>query len=351
MKRKFKHHSADKQDRLVRFGHLTEAERLRLIESVFIKYPRLKNLYAKIDFCREFSKIAAEPECMLITGTKGAGKSTLIKWYATDFPINEFVETRIIPVLIAVVPSPATVKGLGSAMLEAIGDPAADRGTVGSITLRLKKYIDDCKVELIILDEFQHFDDRQSKNVLKTVSDWLKNLINETHRPIVLVGMPGCENVLENKGNEQLKRRFSSREEIVQFAWDTTEHAVEFRQLLKAIDDALPLLKDSHLADAETAFLIHSATDGVINYVMKLLRWGARLAIKNGQEQIDLSTLAQAYELRLAQNFGKRPNLFTAGLNIRRTPARRVDHPSDGTNKRVKHRERKIPMSEILSTR
>src|SRR5437660_2976654 len=111
MKRKSKHQGTDKRDRRARFGHLTEAERLRLVESVFIKYPRLKNLYEKIDFCREFSKIAAEPECMLITGTKGAGKSTLIKWYAGDSPISELGETRIIPVLVTLVPPPATVKG------------------------------------------------------------------------------------------------------------------------------------------------------------------------------------------------------------------------------------------------
>ena len=352
MKRNAKTKNAHQRDRSARFSHLPQAERLQLIESVFIRYPRLKALRSKIDFCREFSKVAAEPDCMLITGTKGAGKTKLIEWYAGDFPIDDSPDTRIISVLVTIVPSPATVKGLGSAMLSAIGDPAADRGTVGSITLRLQKYIADCKVELIILDEFQHFDDRQSKNVLRTISDWLKNLINETQRPIVLVGMPGCENVLENKGNEQLKRRFSSREEIAPFAWDTGEAIVEFRRLLKAIDDALPLLKDSHLADVETAFLIHSATDGVINYVMKLLRWAARLAIENGAEQIDHAILAQAYEERLAQDFAKRPNPFIAGPDTSSSIAARQPHRhSDGTNKRVGRRERRIPMSEVLSIR
>jgi len=221
MKPKAKHHKH--LDRLARFGKKSKSQRLALIENVFIRYPRLKQLYKKIDFCRQFSKRSAEPECMLITGTQGAGKTTLIEWYAGDFPVRQSSEKRITPVLVVNVPSPATVKGLGSAMLKALGDPAADKGAVSSITLRLKDYIKDCEVELIILDEFQHFDDRQSKNVLKTVSDWLKNLINETRVPIVLVGMPGCESVLENKGNEQLKRRFSSREHIEPFRWDTDE--------------------------------------------------------------------------------------------------------------------------------
>ncbi|MFZ0748012.1 MAG: TniB family NTP-binding protein, partial [Pyrinomonadaceae bacterium] len=147
MKRKIKPRKDQKQnDRNVRFGKLSKAERLVLIEKVFVRYPRLKKLNAKIDFCRDFSKISAEPECMLITGTKGAGKTTLIDWYASGFPVRESMEKRIIPVLVVTVPSPATVKGLGSAMLDAIGDPAADKGAVSSITLRMRKYIKDCEV-------------------------------------------------------------------------------------------------------------------------------------------------------------------------------------------------------------
>lgn len=354
MKAKTKDPKRPKQDaRCARFGKLSKIERLALIERVFIQYPRLKELRAKIEFCRQFSEIAAEPECMLISGTKGAGKTTLIDWYASDFPVRESTEKRIIPVLVVAVPSPATVKGLGTDMLEAIGDPAADKGSVSSITLRLRNYIKDCEVELIILDEFQHFDDRQSRKVLKTISDWLKNLINETRRPIVLVGMPGCESVLENQGNEQLKRRFSSREEIMPFAWDTAKQIVEFRQLLKEIDSALPLLKDSHLAEATTAFLIHSATDGVINYVMKLLRWAARLAIETGVEQIDHPILAQAYEERLAQDFVKRPNPFSPQFNPAdaKRSTKRAIRAKDATNKRVKPREEKRSMSEVLSNR
>jgi DNA transposition AAA+ family ATPase len=323
-----------------------------MVESVFIRYCRLKELYAKIDFCRQFSKRSAEPECMLIAGTQGAGKTTLIEWYANDSPARLLPEKRITPVLVVTVPSPATVKGLGSAMLEALGDPAADKGSVSSITLRLKGYIRDCKVELIILDEFQHFDDRHSPWVMRTVSDWLKNLINETSVPIVLVGMPGCESVLENKGNEQLKRRFSARDQIERFSWDTPDHITEFRQLLKAIDDVLPLLKDSHLAEKETAFLIYSATGGVINYVMKLLRWAAVEAIESGIEQIDRSILADAYQERLAQDFPKLPNPFSSQTVMRRSlRAKREVQRQDATNKRVKSRKNKRGISDVLSHR
>ncbi len=350
---KSKSNKSKTASRSVRFEKLSVAERLELVERVFIRYPRLKNLHARIDFCRTYSKIAAEPECMLITGQQGAGKTTLIDWYAGEFEIRELPEKRVIPILVVTVPSPATVKGLATEMLEAIGDPAADQGTVSTITLRLRKFLTDCGVELIILDEFQHFDDRNSKGVLKTISDWLKNLLNKTKVPIVLVGMPGCESVLDAKGNEQLKRRFSNRERIEPFRWQGPNEIQEFRQLLKKIDDELPLLQDSHLADSTTAFLIHTATDGVITYVMKLLREAARMAIERGFELIDLSLLAQAYELRLAKEFPKRPNPFLPPPktgHVTRSADR--NRPTMGsTSKRVKARRRKPSMSDVLRLR
>src|SRR6266849_1243351 len=131
MRARIKRSKLDKQnDRHTRFGKLSKKDRLSLIERVFIQYPRLKKLRDKIEFCREFTKTAAEPECMLISGTKGAGKTTLIDWYASGFPVRELPEKRIVPVLVVCVPSPATVKGLAAAMLAALGDPAADKGAV-----------------------------------------------------------------------------------------------------------------------------------------------------------------------------------------------------------------------------
>jgi Cdc6-like AAA superfamily ATPase len=345
-------HDPQRHKRARRFGHLGKTERIALTEKVFIRYPRLKELYAKIDFCRTFSKNAAEPECMLISGKQGAGKTTLTEWYAGDFPVSETPERRIVPVLVITVPSPATVKGFASEVLQALGDPAADKGTVSSITLRVRKYLKDCEVELIILDEFQHFDDRQSKNVLKTISDWLKNLLNQTGIPIVLVGMPGCESVLEAKGNEQLKRRFSSREKILPFGWTTPQQTDEFRQLLKMIDDDLPLLKDSHLAETSIAFLIHSATEGVINYVMKLLRRAAALAIEWGREQIDLPILAHAYATRLEKDFKNRPNPFGHANQhpYLSKSAKRAAAPG-AMSRRLKSQKRKPSMSDVLKSR
>lgn len=128
---------------------------------------------------------------------------------------------------------PATCKSLANALLTAIGDPAAEKGTLISQTNRLTKYFQACSVELLILDEFQHFQDRDSKKVLKTVSDWLKLLMDRTRVPIVLAGLPYSHTILDEIGNEQLQRRFATRIELEPFAYETSAERQNFRRFLK----------------------------------------------------------------------------------------------------------------------
>ena len=75
-------------------------------------------------------------------------------------------------------------------LLQALGDPAAHRGTGDNQTKRLAKMFEVCKVRQLILDEFRHFVDRDSAKVRKTVSDWLKTFLKEeTRGSCVLVGL------------------------------------------------------------------------------------------------------------------------------------------------------------------
>ena len=72
---------------------------------------------------------------------------------------------------------------------------------------------------MLILDEFQHFIDRDSAKVLKTVSDWLKTLILDTNLPIILIGLPEAEQILQLNCHSQLSRRFANRCYLGPFVW------------------------------------------------------------------------------------------------------------------------------------
>lgn len=294
------------------YSKMSEHERCKLAENIFVEYPRLTALVNKMGHCHQYSKIAAEPECMFIGGLAGAGKTTLIDFYLEKFPRTEKENGVNVPVLGARVPNRATDKTLVTALLTKIGDPAAERGSSYNQTLRFQRFVGACEVELIILDEFQHFVDKDSAKILKNVSDWLKNLIDETRVPIILIGMPYADQILDAPGNEQLQRRFAVRESLDSFGWESKEEKAEFRIFLKIVDAQLPLMKRSHLSDPLMAFRFYCATNGRVGKVMKIVRRATELALNQGIETLTLELLAEAYEERLRPDDPERINPFSS---------------------------------------
>ncbi|MGB7923485.1 MAG: TniB family NTP-binding protein [Pyrinomonadaceae bacterium] len=331
---------------------MSVAQRQMLVERIYVKFPKLDYLYAKIKHCLEYSKVSAEPECMVIKGPLGSGKTTLIRAFARDYPRQVTEEKTIVPVLSLRVPIPASVKSLVEAMLFAFGDKAFNKGTTTRQTIRLRGYIEDCETQLIVFDEFQHFMDRDSLKVLKTLSDWLKNLIDDTRKPIIMVGMPSCDAVLDEAQNEQLKRRFSTRECLEPFGWGNTARRDELRKFLKLLDEQLPLLECSHLSDFNTAYLIHMATSGTIAYIMKLVRRATILALDDKVERLDQDHLAQAYEELLATNNPTVQNPFGVCISKhKRKRAKKASATGRTTSNRVKGRKKDLTPSDVLKKR
>jgi type II secretory pathway predicted ATPase ExeA len=211
-------------------------DRIQMVERLYINFPRNQSALNAIGNCHSHAKLSKEPEGILILGDTGAGKTTVVKLYMRSHPRIVTEEVTVVPVLYATVPVPATCKSLVTALLTAIGDPAAEKGSQVTQTLRLKRYIGACKVELLILDEFQHFQDRESLRVLKTISDWLKVLMDETGVPMVLAGLPYSHTVLDDENNEQLRRRFALRIELAPFGFNTSRERQDFRRFLSIID-------------------------------------------------------------------------------------------------------------------
>ena len=294
---------------------MSDDEKISLVESIFIVYPRLKRLLADIDHCRTYSKIAAEPECMFIGGLAGAGKTTTQLHYIRQFQRTRTESGWIIPVLRARVPSRATDKTLVTALLRGMQDPAAENGSAYRQTNRLVNRMEDSGVEICHIDEFQHFVDKDSAKVLKNVSDWLKNLIDESGKPFVIWGMPYADQILYEAGNEQLRRRFSIRKSLEPFGWLTEEEKDEFRGFLKSVDRQLPFSVPSGLANVAMAFRVYCATNGRIGYVMKIIRRAAELSIRRKMPTISLDGLAEAYNDRLMVDYPDRNNPFTVAEN------------------------------------
>jgi hypothetical protein len=134
------------------------------------------------------------------------------------------------------------------------------------------------------------------------------------------MGMPYSHIILDTRGNEQLKRRFSLRRSIEPFGWGrTSEEQRDFRNFLKLVDGELPFDKRANLAEKTMAFRFYCATNGVVSYVMDLIRMAAVSAIEQSLETVNLDLVADAYDESLASAYPDRENPFrcdAGGLKI-----------------------------------
>jgi hypothetical protein len=239
-------------------------------------------------------------------GATGVGKTTLVRSYAAAFPRYEVQTGSRSPVLYLETPHPITVKGMTSALLDALGDPLAFRGTQPEMNARLQNFLADCEVQLVILDDFHHLIDKQTNRILRDVSEWLKVLIKNTGIVYLVVGIEGeVERILN--ANKQLSRLFV-REYMLPFRWQPhdSDSISDFARLISYVEMVL----DVKLTEAEPMpvllYRIHLATGGIMSNIMNLFRQARRLQQRRDQEgeSLSLALLADAYSQRLQAHVG-----------------------------------------------
>ena len=234
-------------------------------------------------------------EGMLLVAQTGAGKSTTLKYYRDQFPRFDSPTGTQIPVLYVATPESPSVRDLAEAILDALGDPAADRGTTRTKTRRIVNFFKQCGVQMVLIDEFQHFADGKYVKEAKRVSDWLKLLIEEVKLPVVLAGLPRAIAVVDR--NPQLRRRFGAPFHLRPFGFETLEEQKEFRTVLKKIHSLIPAeCECPPLHGFELAERFYYASLGLFDYVIKVVETAvSKTALAHGGK-VTLKVLAEAFD-------------------------------------------------------
>lgn len=264
------------------------------VKNIIVNHPAYNEILEALEEVHLFSIDSVESDSLFLYGTPGVGKSTVLEKYRDQYPRKLINRSTIVPVLYNKVPVGATPKSLASSLLSSLGDPAYDKGTETNQTERLIKLINKCKVEMIIIDEFQHLIDRETRHVLNKASDWLKKFFDDVGVPIVLCGMPESMKIFEH--NEQLDRRFLNKVRLEKFKYSTSEEQIFFRTFLNEIDEQLPFFNKSNLANKNLANKFYYATNGIPSYINMLIREATTIAAKNGSDSIDENHLYSAFK-------------------------------------------------------
>lgn len=299
-------------DILKQFRPIDEAQ------PVYDGFSLRKHLFPHRRFATAMSRIAEQHHYsrtnrvstgLMALGPSGVGKSTLVEHYLDRFPRYSEGGTTRIPVLSVGTPAGPTVKNLAQAILVALGDPAAHRGSAEEKTQRIHLFLGRCQVELLVLDDFQHFFYAQSLKDFRHISDWLKGLMDATRVALVLVGLPECENVV--RANPQLWRRFSSRVSYSSFDMNDGDDFGEFRAVLRGFQEHLPLPVATPLHEANLARRFWLGSDGRLDFVRKVLEGAVSIAGANGFDCLDLPLYARAFRETVWADVGELLNPFS----------------------------------------
>ena len=170
------------------------AVRRHALQKLFVGRAPTAAIAKKIDKARSDRDALSEPTCMLVTGETGVGKSTFLKHYAAGNPSTRDAGCLVQPVVFVELQSKMTLLSAAKALARALEDPSGGKGGLADLTFRVSDQIKAQRVEVVILDEFQHIVETGEITVNK-VADWFKQVAKERNVPFVMAGMPTASRV------------------------------------------------------------------------------------------------------------------------------------------------------------
>lgn len=307
-------------------------ERARKIRQTVLLFPQVDHVLKEIQAVHRKGVVGHRAECVVLHGPSGAGKTQILRLYCDQHP-PQVVETegpdgdtdrvsfRKNSVLLVETPSPASRSALIDriqASLESEQLPL--KTTLGQRRERLIKMVRKAKVELLIIDEFQHLFDKRSQRVVQEAADLVKSLLNAAVCPIVLAGTPDVLKILQEA--TQLKTRMYSCPGLAPFNWENPAEQHLFCSYLAEIERALQFSKDSNLADPDRARRIHYISRGLIGEVARLLAKASDIATDADMPCITNDCLAMAVDQAWLLDESIPVNPF----RTKHLPSRQVDH-------------------------
>jgi hypothetical protein len=265
-----------------------------IVEQTLIPHSAFQDSIERVNQCLDLIDGTSEPICIAIVGESRTGKTRVVRTIVRQHPPERRADGLKIPVLRVSVPSKPTVKGFASEILRALGDPCFDKGEEVRLTSRIQDLLNTTETKAIVLEEFQHFQEKTSLKVWEHVTDWLKVLVDNSRVALVVAGLPTCLDVIYQ--NEQLAGRFLAPIKLPRFDWTINQSRDEFLGITAAFGDALSLHFDlPDLGQEEMGFRLYCASGGVIGYLTKLLKQAVWDAINRNSKSIRLSDFNEAY--------------------------------------------------------
>ena len=265
---------------------LSDDERIMRIRSPrWIGYTRATEILNELEDLLEHPKTNRMPN-LLIVGETNNGKTEVLKKFLRKHPEdpNPDGEHIIIPVLqIQSLPGPDEAQ-LYRAILDKINAQPRRNEKVDVHRARVIQLLSDLDVKMLVLDEIHNLivgPAKKQRHFLNVI----KYLGNELRIPIVGAGTKEAYHAVQI--DPQISNRF---EPITLPRWRMGD---DYIRLLASFERALPLRRESNLADEAIATKLLAKTNGLLGELSRLLGKAAVAAIRQGRERIDEKLLKE----------------------------------------------------------
>lgn len=250
-----------------------ESQIASLTTELRLSTPSQERIVGKLSTVVKIAQHANEPMGCMVCGDAGVGKTTiaqaLIQLFGTGESRRPGYYSHSVGSYYVRVPSPVSVGHLCSDMLRMLGDYSPDSGTVPRRTARLTRLIGEVRPYFIVLDEIQHLFREMAASKRPVVRDWLKNLVDQTAVPFVLVGNDHVREFLDEDG--QSYRRFDTQIVVRTLNASIHEELEEFQKFVASYGQ---LINQQFCLDSEVdykkkdfALALYSLTGGNLSAI------------------------------------------------------------------------------------
>ena len=252
-----------------------EDRMLWLNNFVFIMTPDLWKLHEKVKKVLGYYSLGQQRN-FLLGGQSGMGKSTYLNWLsALNIPTVEALRNRIPIIKVDAPVSNATPKTLLRRMILECGLTYLKGDDEEDLLMQLDLYLQQCDVELIIVDEIEHISRPEMRRRLLDISNMTQDI------PIICAS---CNPMNWTIGDVEVAGRWNDYFELPQYLGE------RLSELLTFIETLLPFTQESNLALPQVksgahmikgpAKLIQEWTGGILRDIMILIRDASQQAIE-----------------------------------------------------------------------
>jgi hypothetical protein len=275
------------------YNAMAPQERKSLLDQLLITHPRFVEAFLYIKRHHNNYRPTRKGICQFLVGPTGAGKTVPLEQYAARFPKEECDGKTIRKVVYVSLIPRSDFKSAAVEILSALGIWAVDNFKYTKLLTLVVWHLREQKVELLIIDEFQHCVEGVTNKRAWEGADLVKEILDKARCQVLCAGLSEAADATEV--NPQLARRSSGTFYLLPYSWENKQDREDFQAAMAEADRRLPFKRRAGLDMGEMLNALHIAGDGWFPKAMDLIKHTAECVIDDGGPS-PVITMASLYD-------------------------------------------------------